>query len=54
MNEFNAGKEAARAAITWIVALLAGLLLKALGAGKWLSAAVGGAAGVVVARAAVA
>jgi hypothetical protein len=50
MNEFSAGKEAARAVIVWIVALLAGLLLKALGAGKWLSAAAGG----VVALAAVA
>jgi hypothetical protein len=45
MNESNMPKELLRAALAWFVAMLAGLLLKALGAGRTVTAVLGGAAG---------
>ncbi len=45
MKSTNIPKELARAAIAWLVALLVGLLLKALGIGRTITAATGGAAG---------
>jgi uncharacterized membrane protein YjjP (DUF1212 family) len=48
-NKINFPKELGRAIVAAVVALLAGLLLKALGAGKWLTAAGSGAIGGVVA-----
>jgi hypothetical protein len=47
-------KEAGRAAVAATVAFLVGLLLKTLGAGKWVVAGVSGAAGGIAAVAALA
>ena len=54
MSNINIPKELGRAAIAAIVAFFAALLLKALGAGKWLAAAGSGAIGGVAAIAAIA
>lgn len=54
MDNINIPKEIGRAAIAAVVAFLIALLLKAVGAGKWLVAAGSGAAGGVVAIAAIA
>lgn len=54
MDNLNIPKELGRAAIAAVIAFFAALILKALGAGKWLAAAGGGAAGGVVAIAAIA
>jgi hypothetical protein len=54
MNNINITKELGRAAIAAIVVFFAALLLKALGAGKWLTAAGSGAIGGVFAIAAIA
>jgi hypothetical protein len=54
MEDINVPKELGRAAVAAIVAFFLALLLKALGAGKWLAAAGSGAIGGVVAIAAVA
>jgi len=54
MDNINLGKELSRAAVAAIVAFVVGLLLKAIGAGKWLSAAGGGAAGGIAALAVIA
>lgn len=54
MENINVPKELGRAAIAAVVAFFAALLLKALGAGKWLAAAGSGAAGGVIAIAALA
>jgi hypothetical protein len=51
MDNPNIPKEILRAAFAWFVALLAGLLLKALGAGKAVTAAASGAAGSLAALA---
>jgi hypothetical protein len=51
MEQVDWGKEAARAGIAAVVAFLVGLLLKSLGAGKWV---VGGASGAIGGIAAVA
>jgi hypothetical protein len=53
MDKINVPKELGRAAVAAIVAFFVALFLKALGAGKWLSAAGSGAAGSVVALAAI-
>jgi hypothetical protein len=52
MQDINIPKELGRAAIAGGIAFLAALLLKALGAGKWLAAAGSGTAGGIVAIAA--
>ncbi len=49
MEDINIPKELGRVAIAAIIAFFAALLLKALGAGKWLAAAGSGATGGVVA-----
>jgi hypothetical protein len=54
MDNVNIPKELGRAAIAAIAAFSAALLLKALGAGKWLAAAGSGAIGGVVAIATIA
>jgi hypothetical protein len=51
MDNPNIPKEILRAALAWFVALLAGMLLKALGAGRTVAAAASGAAGGVAALA---
>jgi len=45
MDKPNIPKEIVKAALAWFVALLAAALLKALGSGRTLTAAVSGAAG---------
>jgi len=45
MKSMNIPKELTRAAVAWLVALLAGILLKALGAGRTITAAASAAAG---------
>jgi len=45
MNQFDWAKEGGRAGVAAIVAFLVGLLMKALGAGKWVVAGVSGAVG---------
>jgi hypothetical protein len=45
MDNPNIPKAILKAALAWFVALLAGLLLKALGAGRVVTAAASGAAG---------
>lgn len=54
MNNSNFPKELGRALVAWVIALLVGVILKALGAGKWLAAAGSGAIGGVVAVAVIA
>ncbi len=54
MDNINIPKELGRAAVAAVVALFVGLLLKAMGAGKWLAAAGSGAVGGVVAIAVIA
>lgn len=54
MEKIDGPKEFGRAVIATIVAFLVGLFLKALGAGKWLAAGAGGAAGGMVALAVIA
>ena len=54
MDNINIPKELGRAAVAAIVAFFAALLLKALGAGKWLAAAGSGAIGGVTAIAVIA
>jgi len=54
MNNIDWGKEASRAGVAAVVALLAGMVLKALGAGKWVVAGGAGAVGGIVAAAAIA
>lgn len=54
MDKIDFPKELGRAALAAIVAFFAALLLKALGAGKWLAAAGSGAAGGIVAIAMIA
>ena len=54
MDKINVPKELGRAAVAAVVAFFITLFLKALGAGKWLAAAGGGAVGGVVAIAAIA
>lgn len=49
MDNTNIPKELGRAAIAAVVAFFAALLLKALGAGKWLAAAGSGAIGGIAA-----
>jgi len=45
MHNPNLPREILRAAVAWFVALLAGLVLKTLGAGRTFTAAASGAAG---------
>jgi hypothetical protein len=54
MKDIDWGKEGSRAGVASVVALFVGLLLKALGAGKWVVAGGAGAIGGMVAVAAVA
>jgi hypothetical protein len=54
MNNIDIPKELGRAAIAAVIAFFTALLLKAFGAGKWLTAAASGAVGSVVAVAAIA
>ena len=49
MDNVNIPKELGRAAIAAIVAFIAALILRAVGAGKWLAAAGSGAIGGVAA-----
>jgi uncharacterized membrane protein YjjP (DUF1212 family) len=49
VNNINIPKEFGRAAIAAVVAFFAALLLKALGAGKWLTASASGAVGGIAA-----
>ncbi len=49
MDKIDFPKELGRAALAAVVAFFAALLLKALGAGKWLAAAGSGAVGGVAA-----
>ncbi len=49
MDNINIPKELGRAAIAAVVACIAALILKAMGAGKWLAAAGSGAVGGVAA-----
>jgi hypothetical protein len=52
--DINGPKELGRAVIAAIVALVVGLILKAMGAGKWLVAGASGAVGGIAAVAVVA
>lgn len=54
MDNVNLGEELLRAAVAAIVAFIVGLLLKTMGAGKWLTAAGGGATGGIAALAVIA
>jgi hypothetical protein len=54
MEDINWAKEASRAGVAAVVALLVGLILKAFGAGKGVGAGGAGALGGVVAVAAIA
>lgn len=54
MNDFDFGKEAARALIAAVIAFLVCLGLKAAGAGKWLASGAGGAVGGIAAVAVIA
>ena len=54
MDNINIPKELGRAAIAAIVAFVTALILKAIGAGKWLAATGSGAIGGVVAIATIA
>jgi len=54
MENIDFGKELGRAAIAAVVAFFVALMLKALGAGKWLVAAGSGAVGGLAAVAVVA
>ncbi len=54
MNNINFPKELGRAAVATVVAFFIGLLLKAMGAGKWLTATGSGAIGGIAAIAAIA
>jgi hypothetical protein len=54
MDNINIPKELGRAVIAAIIAFFAALLLKTLGAGKWLTAAGSGAIGDIAAIAIVA
>jgi hypothetical protein len=54
MGNIDLPKELGQSAIAAIAAFFVGLLLKALGAGKWLVAGGGGAAGGIIASAVVA
>jgi hypothetical protein len=53
VDDIDMGKEFARAAVAAVVAFIAGLILKAMGFGKWVVAGGSGAAGGLVAVAAV-
>lgn len=53
MKDINLGKEVSRAGVSAIVAFIAGPILKALGAGKWLVVGGAGAVGGIVAVAAI-
>ena len=52
MDNVNIPKELGKAAVASVIAFFVALILKGLGAGKWLVAAGSGAAGGVVAMAA--
>jgi hypothetical protein len=54
MNNIDGGKELGRAVIAGIVAFFVAIVLKALNAGKWMTAAGSGAVGGMVAVAIVA